>query len=161
CKHMSVLFFWRNIAQAPESIAGLTHGKYTANRRHAEGYFALRAGQWVTGHLIQRNPTPTKGPLMYKLYYSPGACSMAVHVLLNEIGAPLQLESASTKEGKNRSPEFLKINPRGQVPVLDMDGHIMREGGAILSYLCDKHNSPLLPREGIARADALEWLMFC
>jgi glutathione S-transferase len=98
---------------------------------------------------------------MYKLYYSPGACSMAIHVVLNEIGAPLQLERTPTSEGKTRTPEFLKLNPRAQVPVLEEDGRVMREGGAMLVYLCDKHNSPLLPREGAARAEALEWLMFC
>lgn len=98
---------------------------------------------------------------MYKLYYSPGACSMAVHVILNEIGASVQLENTSIKENKNRSQEFLKLNPRGQIPVLIEGSHVMREGGAMIVYLCDKHKSQLLPREGLPRAEALEWLMFC
>lgn len=98
---------------------------------------------------------------MYKLYYSPGSCSMAIHVLLNEIGADFQLENTAIREGKNKSEAFLKINPRGQVPALEEDGKAMLEGGAILAYLCDKHSSHLLPSEGWARAQALQWLMFC
>lgn len=97
---------------------------------------------------------------MYTLYYSPGTCSMAVHVALIETGADFKLESASIAEGKNRTSEFLKINPRGMVPVLLDGDHPIREGGAILTYLLDKHKSPLLPREGIERATALEWLMW-
>lgn len=98
---------------------------------------------------------------MYKLYSSPGSCSMAIHVLLNEIGAPFNIESTSIREGKTRTPEFLKINPRGQVPALEVDGKVMLEGGAILTYLCEENNSPLLPKNGWAKADALQWLMFC
>ncbi len=98
---------------------------------------------------------------MYKLYYSPGSCSMAIHVLLNEIGADFQLENTAIREGKNKSEAFLKINPRGQVPALAEDGKAMLEGGAILTYLADKHSSHLLPSEGWARAQALQWLMFC
>lgn len=98
---------------------------------------------------------------MYKVYYSPGACSMAVHVLLNEIGAAFEPVAISIKEGQNKTPEFLKLNPRGQVPVLADDALIVREGGAILTYLCDKEKSPLLPSNGPERAKALEWLMWC
>lgn len=98
---------------------------------------------------------------MYKLFYSPGACSMAVHVLLNELGQNVTLESIALAEGKNRTPEFLKINPRGQIPVLADGDNVIREGAAMIIYLCEKHNSPLLPSKGIERATALEWLMFC
>lgn len=97
---------------------------------------------------------------MYQLHYSPGACSMAIHVLLLEMGAKFEAVNASIKDGKTRTPEFLKINPRGQVPVLVEDGKVMLEGGAILTYLADKHKSLLLPRDGWERAQALQWLMF-
>lgn len=97
---------------------------------------------------------------MYKLYYSPGVCSLAVHVALNECGVPFELINTSIPEGKNKDAAFLKLNPRGQVPVL-IDGDLpIREGGAILSYLCDKEKSALLPTSGAARATALEWLMW-
>ena len=95
---------------------------------------------------------------MYTLYYSPGACSLAVHVALEEVGAKYQLVAAKA-DGKP-TPEFLKINPRGAVPVLDHDGFIQREGAAILTTLLDEHRSPLLPAAGNARAAALEWLAF-
>ena len=93
---------------------------------------------------------------MYTLYYMPGACSMAVHVALNEIGAPFTLEAV----GQPRTAEFLKINPRGQVPVLKIDDFVLREGAAILTYLLDTNKSPLLPASGVERAKALEWLSF-
>ncbi len=91
----------------------------------------------------------------------PGACSMAIHAVLNELGQEVKLENVRVPEGQARNPEFLKINPRGQVPVLvEEDGNPIREGGAIIAYLLDKHNSPLMPKSGKARAKALEWLMF-
>ena len=98
---------------------------------------------------------------MYKLYYSPAACSMAVHVALNECNQPVTLEKIDIHGGQGKSPEYQKINPRGQVPVLDDDGQIIREGAAILIHILEKHNSPLLPKSGKERDAALEWLMFC
>lgn len=98
---------------------------------------------------------------MYKLYYSPGACSLAVHVALHECGAQFEAVNTAIGEGKNKTEASLKINPRGQVPVL-MDGETpIREGGAILTYLLDKEKSSLLPSSGLQRATALEWLMWC
>lgn len=97
---------------------------------------------------------------MYKLYYLPGSCSMAVHVLLNEIGAKFELENIAVPDGQARSAEFLKINPRGSAPVLKIDDSIIREGAAILIYLLDSNKNSLLPEKGIERAKALEWLAF-
>ena len=97
---------------------------------------------------------------MYKLYYSAGACSMAVHAVLNEIGAQFKLENANNPETKTRSSEFLKINPRSAVPVLEINGFILREGIAILTYLLDNHPNSLLPKSGLERAQVMEWLAF-
>lgn len=98
---------------------------------------------------------------MYTLYGMTGSCSMAVHAVLHELNQPVNYVDVRVPEGQPRPAEFLKINPRGNVPVLvEEDGFVMREGGAILSYLLDKHNSPMLPKSGQARARALEWLMF-
>jgi len=98
---------------------------------------------------------------MYTLYYAPGACSMAIHVALNECNQPVKLEKVDMMAGQNRSPEFLKVNPRGQVPVLVDDGNVIYEGAAQLIHILEKHNSPLLPKSGKERSDALQWLMYC
>jgi glutathione S-transferase len=94
----------------------------------------------------------------YKLYYSPGACSLAVHALLNEVKATYTLEKINLKE--KRSDTFTKINPRGAVPVLEIDGKPLREGAAIIITLLEQTKSPLLPTSGFERAKALEWLSF-
>lgn len=98
---------------------------------------------------------------MYKLYGSNGSCSMAVHAVLEEVGAAYEYCRIDTMAGQQRSPEFLKINSRGQVPVLVEGDFVLREGCAILIHLCEKHNSVLLPKSGPERATALEWLAFC
>lgn len=96
---------------------------------------------------------------MYTLYYSPGACSMAIHALLEELGQSCKLERVDL--GAKRSPEFLKTNPRGQVPVL-VDGDLaIRESAAIIQHLVEKHGSDLIPAaKGTARTKALQWLSF-
>lgn len=94
----------------------------------------------------------------YQLYYSPGACSMAVHVVLHELNQPFDLNEVNLKE--DRDPGFLKISPRGQVPVLIEDGIPIYEGAAIIIHLCEKFKSDLIPAEGVARGLALQALMF-
>lgn len=97
---------------------------------------------------------------MYTLFYKPGACSMTVHVLLHELRQPFALEHFQMADGKP-NPELLTINPRATVPTLRRDdGLALRENGAILSWLCDEHQSEWLPRSGKDRAEALQWLMF-
>lgn len=96
---------------------------------------------------------------MYKLYYSPGACSMVQHVMLNEIGVPYEIEKVDLSQP--RSTSFLKINSRGQVPVLLDGSHVIREGAAIISYLAEKHPTKLLPQHGPEHQAAVEWMMFC
>ncbi len=95
--------------------------------------------------------------MSYKLYYKPGACSMAVHVILNELNVPFE----AVRQDDLKSPDFLKLNPRGQVPLLIADGEPVKEGAAIITYLLDSHANNLMPKSGIERARALEWLMWC
>ena len=95
--------------------------------------------------------------MSYKLYYKSGACSMAVHVILNELNVPF--EAIEQKDLK--APDFLKLNPRGQIPLLVVDGEPVKEGAAMITYLLDTHANDLMPKSGIARAKALEWLMWC
>lgn len=99
--------------------------------------------------------------MSYELYCLSGACSMAVHIVLNELGQNAKIHLMSREKNEIKAPEFLKLNPRGQIPVLIEDGKPLREGAAQIIYLCDKHTSPLLPQSGWERAEALQWLMFC
>lgn len=96
--------------------------------------------------------------MTFQLFYFSGACSMAVHIVLNEVGQKVELVNARD-EAKNKTPELMKINPRGQVPVLVEDGKVLKEGAAQMIYLCDTYKSDLLPSSGWERAEALQWLM--
>lgn len=94
---------------------------------------------------------------MYELFYKTGACSRAVHVLLNELAVPFTLSPYDTDQPDSK---LLKVNPRGQVPTLVVGEDIITEGAAIMSWLADEHHSALLPTSGMARAKALQWLAF-
>lgn len=97
---------------------------------------------------------------MYQLYYSPGACSKAVHIALCETGADYE-GICCTLHGASKDAELLSVNPRHSVPVLVDDGFVIREGAAMMTYLLDKERCPLLPASGHARGAALEWLSWC
>ncbi len=99
-----------------------------------------------------------------KLYYSPGACSLAPHIVLNELGQTHSLEKVNlathTIEGDG---DYTQINPKGYVPALDMGkGEILTEVSTILQYLADKTgNAELLPKAGtMERYRAMEALNF-
>jgi glutathione S-transferase len=70
-----------------------------------------------------------------KLYYAPGACSFASHIALEEVGLPYETQKLNLLEGDQRKPEYLKLNPRGRVPTLVVDGHVLTENVGILAYL--------------------------
>lgn len=95
-----------------------------------------------------------------KLYTSPGACSLADHIALQWIGKPFQAQVVSKDERK--SPEYLKLNPAGAVPVLDDDGFVLTQNAAILNYLADKFPESKLGGDGSprSRADINRWLAF-
>ena len=69
-----------------------------------------------------------------KLYYSPGACSLASHITLEETGLPYETQKIDTAAGQQRSPEYLAINPRGRVPTCVVDGHVITENVGIMTY---------------------------
>lgn len=85
---------------------------------------------------------------------------MAVHVVLNEINAEFELINVAVPQGQPKSKTLLEVNPRGAVPVLKIDDFILREGAAILTYLLDNNKNDLLPKSGLERAVAMEWLSF-
>lgn len=97
-----------------------------------------------------------------KLFYMPGACSLSPHIVLRELGLPFELEKVDTKAGKTASgADFKAINPKGYVPVLQLDdGTNLTEGPAIVQYLADlKPGSGLAPPNGtLARTQLQEWL---
>jgi len=99
-----------------------------------------------------------------KLYYSPGACSLSPHIALREAGLPFELALASTKTKKLADgSDFLAINPKGQVPTLQLDsGDILTEGPVIVQYIADQAPaSGLAPAAGtLARYRLMEWLNF-
>src|SRR3972149_254130 len=72
---------------------------------------------------------------MMTLYFSPGACSLASHIGLEETGAPYEIKPILLAKGQQRTEAYLKINPRGKVPALSVDGKILVENTAILTYL--------------------------
>ena len=72
---------------------------------------------------------------MLTLYHSPGACSLASHIVLEEIGVPFEARRVTILKGEHQTPEYLAINPHGRVPALTDGGFVITESPAILSYL--------------------------
>jgi glutathione S-transferase len=85
---------------------------------------------------------------MMTLYFSPGACSLASHIGLEEAGAPYELKLVLLAKGQQRAEAYLKINPRGKVPSLSVDGKILIENTGILTYLARRFpEKRLMPAE--------------
>jgi len=99
---------------------------------------------------------------VYTLHYSPGTASMVVHLALLEIGAPHRLEKVDFANDEQRSPEYLRLNPRGQVPTLVIDGKPYFESAALLMILAERHpEARLAPPPGSPlRADWYQWIAF-
>jgi glutathione S-transferase len=99
-----------------------------------------------------------------KLYFFPGACSLAPHIALNEAGLSYTLDqldraTKQTKSGKN----YLTVNPKGMVPALELDdGQVLTELPAVIQYIADrKPEANIAPPAGtMARYRLQEWLTF-
>jgi glutathione S-transferase len=96
-----------------------------------------------------------------KLYFSPGACSLAPHILLRETGLAftavrVDLKAHKTPEGA----DYYAINPKGSVPVLEIEGgEVLTEGPVIAQWICDQaKRTDLMPAAGtLARYRVMEW----
>jgi glutathione S-transferase len=93
------------------------------------------------------------------LYYSPGSCSLAPHIVLREVGADFALERVPVGERANYAADFLRINPKARVPALAVDGFVVTENPAVLALLGRRFPAAgLYPDGGEAEARCLEWL---
>lgn len=99
-----------------------------------------------------------------KLYFSPGACSLASHIVLREAGLPFDLVRVDTGVHKLKDgTDYYAINPKGYVPAIGLDdGQLLTEGAALLQYIGDlKPEAGLIPKPGtLERFRANEWLTF-
>src|SRR5207237_5716451 len=77
------------------------------------------------GYVVADHQTLTEVIMAMKLYYAQGACSLASHIALEEVGIPYETQPLNLAEGDQRKPEYLKLNPRGRVPTLVVDGHVL------------------------------------
>jgi glutathione S-transferase len=89
-----------------------------------------------------------------KLYYAPGACSLAAHIVLEESGEKYDVQRVDLAKGEQRTEAYLKIHPQGRVPALQLDsGESITENTAILPYLGKRFG--LWPRDPLAETRAL------
>jgi len=99
-----------------------------------------------------------------KLYYAPGVCSLAPHIVLREMGAEFQLDKLDRKTRITESGvSFTELNPKNYVPALQLDdGTVLTEGASILMYLADQDGGEkVAPKPGSKERYKLqEWLVF-
>ncbi|KTQ98235.1 glutathione S-transferase [Aureimonas ureilytica] len=99
-----------------------------------------------------------------KLYYKPGACSLAPHIVACEAGLPIDLISVDLIQKKlDDGADYFAVNPNGYVPALDIgEGPVLTEASVIVQYLADqKPEARLMPQAGtVERYRAQQWLAF-
>ena len=96
---------------------------------------------------------------MLTLFYAPGACSLASHIVLEESGEAYTPKKVNLAAGEQRTEAFLEINPQGRVPALQLDsGEFLSENTAILPYLGKRFG--MWPSDPIAEARALSLIGF-
>ncbi len=98
-----------------------------------------------------------------KLFYAPGACSIGIHLLLEEIGKPYEAVRLDIRGGDTGKPPFIDINPKGKVPTIQRDdGVVVTEYPVIAHYLAKSNpEAGLLPKSGDAELAAAEAMDYC
>lgn len=97
------------------------------------------------------------------LFFSPRACSLACHIALEESDLPFLARAVKIREGQHRAEDYLRVNPWGKIPAMQIDGEVLTEAHAILSYIGDiaSVEPPLIARGNpLLRARAHEWMNF-
>lgn len=99
---------------------------------------------------------------MITLHYYPGNASFAPHVLLRELGVPFELQLVDRAQGAHKSPQYLKLNPNGLIPVLVEGDLVLYETAAILLHLADTHPQADLapPLASAERAHFYKWMFW-
>jgi glutathione S-transferase len=104
----------------------------------------------------------TRAMSVMRLYYGPGACSLAPHIVLEEVGARFELSRVDLAANQQNSPEYLRVNAKARVPALSDGDWTLTEAPAILRYIAVRHPSaglwPWDPREEARCAEWLNWL---
>jgi glutathione S-transferase len=95
-------------------------------------------------------------------YYSPMSTAARTTWAVEELGVPCERVRVDTQKKETRTPEFLKMNPNGRVPLLVVDGTSIFESTAILIYLAETYgvDKGLYPKPGLARAEQLKWMVW-
>ncbi len=98
---------------------------------------------------------------MIALYYYPGNASLVPHMILREIGVPFELRLVDRTQNAQQSPEYLKLNPSGRIPVLVDGGQVLFETAAIAMHLADKYpDAKLAPALGTPeRSEYYKWMV--
>ena len=96
------------------------------------------------------------------LYFAPMTCALAPFITLTEAGADFEVQAINTRKGGNRTPEFLKLNPKHKVPVLVIDGEPLTENVAIQIWINRQFpKAKLLPTDPGQEIKAISLLAFC
>jgi len=85
---------------------------------------------------------------MFTLYFASGTCALASHIALEQAGADYQAVSVDFSRNEQRSPDYLRVNPKGRVPALVTSRGVLTETPAILAFICQTH-----PKAGLAPLD--------